>query len=214
MAINNDDKYIIDLYVEQIKYLRQENINIQDKFLSSTSIPVAVLGVFIYYIEKAKITSLYLLLPFLYFLIPYNLIKYTIRMLAINGYIKHMEREINILTKGNTFLWNSELINSSFFKGGFSTITTLAQVPLHFVSCLYLIVKFIETLSFDMYFKSYHTVLVVCMILEVLILILMLIDAVLIQKIIAKKIKKKGAIHNGCITNFGSEDASYEDCYI
>lgn len=214
MAINNDEKYVIGLYVEQIKYLRQENISIQDKFLSWVSIPVAVLGVFIYYIEQAEIISLYLILPFLYFLTPYNLIKYTIRMLAINGYIKHMEREINILTKGNTFLWNSELINSSFFKGGFSAITTLAQVPLHLVSGLYLIVKFKETLTFDTYFKSFHAVLVVCMILEALILILMLIDAVLIQNIIAKKIKEKGSICNRCKTNFGSEDAVYEDCYI
>lgn len=126
----NNKKKLINLYLEQIKYLRQEYVSIQDKFLANTSIPLMVLGVMVYYIETSltegrDFTYFYLVLPFLYFSIPYNTIKYTIRMMGINGYIKYLENTINILMEEKVFSWNTRLINSGCF-GGFGFVTTMA----------------------------------------------------------------------------------------
>lgn len=81
------------LYLEQIKCLRQENISIQDKFLAGSGITLSALGVIVFYIENSldngrDFTYFYLFLPFFYCAIPYNTIKYSIRMIAINGYLK------------------------------------------------------------------------------------------------------------------------------
>ncbi len=60
-------KYQIGLYLEQIKYLRQENISIQNCFLAASSIPLTAVGLLVYYIETSegqKVQFLYLILPF------------------------------------------------------------------------------------------------------------------------------------------------------
>lgn len=189
---NMRKEYLISLYLEQIKYLRQENVSIQNSFLAGISIPVVALGVLIFYIENSKmksVRSLYLILPFLYFSIPYNVVKYTTRMMAINGYIKKLERKINVLMSDKIFLWNSELINSGFFRGGFAVITTVAQLPIHIIAAIYLLFQFVNTLKVDTLFKPYHLMLFILLGVELIGMICMLVDAAVVQKIVMKKVE-------------------------
>ena len=187
---------LIDLYLEQIKYLTQQNESIQNNFLTNVGLPLVALGVLIYYIEgciqdKAVSHSLYLLLPFLYLGIPYNLIKYTTRMLTINRYIKHLENNINDLMKGNVFLWYTELINSSIFPGGFATITTLGLIPINIPILIFIGVKYSEALKIETVFSPYYNLFTYCLLSELIIMGLMLLNTVMIHKVVDKKCQIK-----------------------
>lgn len=186
--MTEDKKYLINLYVEQIKYLRQENVSIQDKFLNGNAIPLTALGVMIFYIESQKLYFIYLFLPFLYLAVPYNVVKYTIRMMGINGYIKYLESKVNFLMKDDVFLWNSHLIDSGFF-GGFALVSTLAQIPIHVVAFIFLVCKFLETQKSTIYFQEYHSLLNMMLVMEAFFIGFMLLDAALVQQIVLEKLE-------------------------
>lgn len=187
-----DKEYLVNLYLEQIKYLREENISIQNNFLVGKTIPLTALGLIIYYIESSdkNLNFIYLILPFLFFGVPYNVIKYTIRMMGINGYTKYLEEQINSLIGKKVFRWNSQLINCGCF-GGFAFITTLAQLPINFIVVAFLIIKFFDVQKTDQIFLNFHKILTICLVLEIIIMIFMLIDLALIQKNVLKMLKKK-----------------------
>lgn len=138
----------VELYLEQIKYIREENNSIQDKFLSGVDVPLAALGVLIFYIESAgeevqsNVRVLYLLLPFLCLSIVYNLIKYSIRILINNGYLKHLEKQINLIFRDKIFLMNKYLRDTSVFPLGFAVITTFAQIPIYIAIGVFLLLRF------------------------------------------------------------------------
>jgi len=171
--------------------LRQEYVAIQNSFLAGSSLPITALGILTYYIEnsdKASVNCLYLFLPFLFLFIPYNLIKYSIRMMGINGYMKHIETSINTLVGNKIFLWNNELINCSFLKVGFAVITTAAQIPIYVAITIYILVKFRNALISDIIFKPYHTILTILLFVEFVCILIMIIDFIFVQKEVLKKI--------------------------
>lgn len=185
-----DNKELINLYLEQIKYLRQENISIQDKFLASVSIPLSVLGVVVYNIETStnkNFSNFYLFLVFLYFLIPFNTLKYSIRMMGINGYIKYLEYKINNFMEENVFSWNTRLINSGYF-GGFAFTTTLAQIPIYIVCFIFLFKKYLEIKNEGVYFKEYYFVFDIFLAILILSIIFMFVNAIFVQPIILGKL--------------------------
>lgn len=181
---------LINLYLEQIKYLVEEKISIQNQFLAGVNLPLVALGLLVYYIEMNidKVRNIYLLLPFFYLFIPYNLIKFTIRILGINEYICYMEQEINSLLKTEVFMWNRKLINTSVFPGGFAFVTTLAQIPIHLVTVVFLIYKFCDTINYNEAFGEYRIFLSIALFLVLFGMILMLIDCVMIKKRVTKEI--------------------------
>lgn len=195
MIMNNKkestfNEQLASLYLEQIKYLRQENISIQDKFLAGTTVYLAAFGILAYYLEgstKPEVKALFLILPFLYFSIPYNLVKYTSRMMAINGYLKQLERKLNEMANDDIFIWYRELINIGAFKGGFAVLTTPLQLPIHLVSSVYIVNRFIDTIKDDTLYTPYHPILALLLIATILGVILMLINAGCVQKIVIEK---------------------------
>lgn len=189
----NEKQHLINLYLEQIKYLAQENMSIQNNFLAGVNLPLAALGLLIYYIEtsnKISAQNIYIILPFLYFFIPYNLIKFSTRMLSIDAYLTYLENQINTLMGKDVFLWNKELIDCSLLPCGFGKGTTIVQLPIHLVSIFYLVIKFINAINTTITFKNYRIFFVTCLILELFGMLIMLIDAACIEGIIAKKIAK------------------------
>ena len=201
MENNTDDKEkqnLIKLYIEQMQYLRQEYVAIQNSFLAGSSLPLTALGILTYYIEDsgtASVKSMYLFLPFLFLFVPYNLIKYSIRMMGINAYMKHLETSINTLVGKKIFIWNNELINCSCLKkGGFAVITTAAQIPIYVAIAIFILVKFINTLSNDIIFKQYHTILIILLFAEFVFISFMLIDFIFVQKNMKKKISASNQV--------------------
>lgn len=58
--MDDRSKELVNLYLEQIKYLRHENVSIQDKFIAGSGISLSILGVLVYYIEYQDLTYFYL----------------------------------------------------------------------------------------------------------------------------------------------------------
>lgn len=185
--MDDRSKELVNLYLEQIKYLRHENVSIQDKFIAGSGISLSILGVLVYYIEYQDLTYFYLFIPFLYFWLPYNVIKYTIRMLGINGYIEYLERKINDLVGEEAFSWNSRLINSGFF-GGFSFVTTIVQIPLYVACSIFIIKKYLEVQTGEGFFSGYYTTLNILLIVLLLSISLMLVNLLFMRSIVLKKL--------------------------
>lgn len=193
-----EKKELINLYLEQIKYLRQENVSIQDKFIATSGLSLSLLGVIVYYIESSltrghDITYFYLFLPFLFFWLPYNIIKYSIRMLGINAYLEYLEKKINLLVGEETFLWNSKLIDSGFF-GGFAISTTAAQIPINLACALFLAKKYIDVQSAHIYFAEYYLPLNILIILLLLFILIMIINLLCTNEIILEKLDSNNKI--------------------
>lgn len=176
-----------DLYLEQIKYIRDENNSIQDKFLSGVDVPLAALGILIFYIESegnepdntARI--LYLLLPFLCISILYNLIKYSIRILINNGYLKHLEKQMNLIFDEKIFLMNKSLRDTSAFPLGFAIMTTFAQIPIYFAIGLFLLMRFGTVIKEIEISEAFCVCLIVCLVIEIVFIVMMSIDLILVQ---------------------------------
>ena len=74
------------LLMEQIKYLQSELCSIQSSFLGIISVPVAVYGLLLYYAlqqEGEASNLLFVLMPFLFSLSLFNILKYTIKMMGL-----------------------------------------------------------------------------------------------------------------------------------
>ncbi len=122
----------------------------------------------------------------------FNVIKYTIRMMAINDYIKCLEQKINQLVENKMFIWNTELINCGIFWGGFAVINTLGQIPIQIAVAIYLFFKFTDTLQTDQILKKFHSWFSTLLIIELICIFGMLIDTLLIQILVIRKVKKCG----------------------
>lgn len=191
--MNETKERKVELYLEQIKYVSAENSSIQEKFLASVDVPLVALGLFIFYIETSAATEakqIYLLLPFLCFSILFNLIKYTIRILINNGYLKHLEKQINLLMNDKMFLLNRVLKDTSTFSWGFAVSTTLVQIPIYLAISSFLMREFIEAFRTNEGLGGFGVFLVVCLVVEVFLILIMLMDLILVQTKVIMKIEE------------------------
>ena len=126
------------LILEQIKYLHEEFVSIQQIFVGIISVALAVYAVVIYYALSSEKNEIFLLLPFLFSLSIYNLLKYTVRVLGIDAYISHLEKLINTTHQKSLFLWQSYLA----YANKYTPFGVLPQLPCFFVMGIFLIYRF------------------------------------------------------------------------
>ena len=132
-----------DLLLAQITYLQAESTSIQNNFLAMLYIPLAFVGVMIYYAYQSPASVyLFLLLPFLFSWCIANLMKYTLKSFDIGAYIMVLEGELNNLYGGEElFRWERRYLDTN----GYSNWGTFAQVPILFLVYAFLIVKFVRS---------------------------------------------------------------------
>ena len=183
----------VDLYLEQIKYITAENNSIQEKFLAGVDIPLAALGILIYYLESIEsgISKLYLLLPFFCLFIFYNLLKYTVRIFINNGYLQHLEAKINNIVGEKVFLMNQGMRDISTFKKlGFAVLTTGAQVPIYIAISVFLGYRFCEAWSTYEDIRVFSNLLIILLGVELVFLAMMGRDAIKVRKEVVEKAKR------------------------
>ena len=131
---DQEEQYII----EQIKYLHGEFVSIQQSFLGIISVSLAVYAVIIYYALTAGKDEIFLILPFLFSLSVYNILKYTIRTMGIDAYVCHLEKLINTAHKKSLFLWQSYMAGAN----SYAFIGAIPQFPCFAVLGIFLIYRF------------------------------------------------------------------------
>lgn len=159
------------MILEQIKYLHSELVGIQQAFLNAISIPVGIYVVAIYYAFHSNYSDImFALLPFFFSLSVFNIVKYSIKMLGIDAYIRYLEGLINTSHQKNLFLWQSCLAGSN----GFSVSGVLCLIPPFGAIAYFLGYQFKEaikalqnTLSYDII-----NILIIAIIVEMFFLIL------------------------------------------
>lgn len=126
------------LILEQIKYLHGEFVSIQQVFVGIISVALAVYAVVIYYAINSDKEEIFLILPFLFSLSIYNILKYTIKVLGLDAYIRHLEKLMNITHKKPLFLWQTYLV----YANGYSAFGTFPQLPCFLAMGVYLGYRF------------------------------------------------------------------------
>lgn len=143
-AVNLADDQRTKMLLSQITYLHSEQVSIQNSFLAMLYIPLAFVGVMVYYAYTSPASEkLFLLLPFLFSWCIFNLMKYTMKALGIDAYIRHLERELNAWIGENLFCWQDQLV----YANGYSIWGILGQVPCLVAVYAFLIYKFFEVLT-------------------------------------------------------------------
>ncbi len=133
-----------NIVLEQIKYLNNEMIGIQKAFLGAISLPLGVYALAIYYALQSKHCAIiFSVLPFLFSLSVFNILKYTIKILGIDGYIRHLEGVINHFHKKNLFMWQTYLIHTNHY----SIIGGCCQLPAFFALAAYIGVMFAKSVG-------------------------------------------------------------------
>lgn len=171
--IDDDEERLL---VEQIKYLHSERCSIQSSFVPIISISIAVYGIILYHAFAldntldGKVNYVFIVLPFLFFLSFYNIIKYTAKILGINSYIKHLESTLNHHRGKALFQWHSYLIqaNGAGFFGG------IAQIPCYLALTLFLGFKYRENITKNDCLLAGKCVFTALLAVEVLVLLAML----------------------------------------
>lgn len=163
------------LILEQLKYLQNEIISIQQGFISFVSIPLGVYALIVYYIlniaDNQVKEILFLLLPFFFCLSFYNILKYTIKILGLESYQRHLENMINRNHEKPLFLWQSFFV----YANGYSFIGSIGQFPCIFVIFIYFTYNFFEVaISTDSIPKNILNFLIIFYLLQIVFLVLML----------------------------------------
>lgn len=173
LKINENEEKMI---LEQIKYLHEEYVSIQQVFINYISISVSVYAVVLYQVFQNYKTKkfIFIVLPFLFSLSAYNLIKYTLRMLSIDAYIRHMEYMVNASHKKILFAWQSFLV----YANGSSLFGVLPQIPCYAVLAVILGVKYFEKINYYEVFPGFGCLITVMLGMEVFMLAVMLVHAV------------------------------------
>lgn len=194
-----------NLLVEQIKYLHSEKCSIQTSFLSIISISLGAYGIVLYHAfnidDPNKINNLFIILPFLFSMSFYNIIKYTIRMLGLGAYISYLEGIINEYHGKALFQWQSYLIGANRFgiAGG------IAQIPGYIAICFLLSVKFWENINKGELPVFLKWVFLLLLILEVIALLFLLIVCVREESSIKYWTKEIGSSYNNGKTDFNTK---------
>lgn len=152
--MKTDSKFSLEeetLIMEQIKCLHNELCSIQSSFLGIISVPVAVYGLLIYYALQldSKLTpaqpanTLFVVMPFLFLLSVFNILKYTIKMLGIGAYVRHLEGQLNASHEKNLFIWRSHLINAN----SYAIVGGGVQLPCFFALAIFLGYEFFKNIN-------------------------------------------------------------------
>lgn len=173
----------VTLLLEQIKYIHNEIISIQNSFLAMIYIPLAFLGVMIYYAYTNNV--IFLILPFLFFWCLYNLMKYSMKIYGLDAYTRYLEESINSICGEPCFLWQSHLINCN----GYHIWGILGQLPCFLAVGIFLIHKFLCTF-FATPFSTIGWILLYLLAAEVILLLIMLFFTARHYYAVLKKIKK------------------------
>ena len=134
------------LLMEQIKYLQSELCSIQSSFLGIISVPVAVYGLPLYYAlqqEGEASNLLFVLMPFLFSLSLFNILKYTIKMMGLDAYTRYLEDQLNRSHGKSLFKWQSHLI----YANSYSLVGGVIQVPCFVALAIFLGYKFYENIG-------------------------------------------------------------------
>lgn len=132
------------MLIEQIKYLQNELVSIQQAFLSAISIPVGIYVLAIYYAYSSEYSdTMFAVLPFFFSLSMFNILKYSIKMLGLDAYIRHMEGVINRVHKKSLFLWQSKLI----YANSYSVVGGVCQIPVFIAIAIFLGAKFVQAVQ-------------------------------------------------------------------
>lgn len=139
------------LIMEQMKCLHSELCSIQSSFLGIISVPVAVYGLLIYYALQLDskpnpdqpVNILFIVMPFLFLLSVFNILKYTIKMLGIGAYIRHLEGQLNASHRKYLFLWRSYLINAN----SYAVVGGMIQLPCFFALAIFLGYEFWKNIN-------------------------------------------------------------------
>lgn len=136
-----------NLLLEQIKFLHSELCSIQSSFLGVISIPVAVYGLLIYYALHSDTSDhpfnlLFILMPFLFSLSVFNILKYTIKMMGLDAYIRYLEGQLNSSHGKTLFKWQSYLI----YANSYSVVGGIIQIPSFFALAIFLGYEFIKNI--------------------------------------------------------------------
>lgn len=130
-----EEKFIL----EQIKYMHNEMVGIQQAFLGSISLPLGIYAVAVYYTYQSDYREhLFSILPFLFSLSIFNILKYTIKMLGIDAYIRYLEELINASRQKNIFMWQTYLVHTN----SYSLIGGLCQLPAFLALGFFILVQF------------------------------------------------------------------------
>ena len=129
--------------ISQIQYLHNEAMGVQSAFLGSIALPVGVFALIIYYaLQSDKPATIFIILPFLFSLSIFNLLKYTIKILGIDAYIRQLELLLNESYQKPLFLWQNTLV----YANGYSLLGGLAQLPAFLAVFLFLMFQFFRYL--------------------------------------------------------------------
>ncbi len=190
----NDNALVESMLLEQIKYLFSEKNSIQTSFLTIISFSLGAYGIAIYYAflfdaqHSDEVNYVFIILPFLFLLSFYNIIKYTIRMIRISEYIRHLEKSINELHKDKPiFQWESKIISAN----GWGIVGGVAQFPCYFAIVAILSVKFFENVNKPDVLPWLRIVLLVFIFLFLIILVILLVMCCCERTFISKKIDNR-----------------------
>ncbi len=159
------------LIMEQIKSLHNELCSIQSSFLGIISVPVAVYGLLIYYALQldSKVTpshpanTLFIVMPFLFLLSVFNILKYTIKMLGIGAYIRHLEGQLNASHKKNIFIWQSHLIDAN----SYAMVGGIFQLPCFFGLAIFLGYEFLKNIKLCTFFPHCKSIFIGLLIIQI-----------------------------------------------
>lgn len=139
------------LIMEQMKCLHNELCSIQSSFLGIISVPVAVYGLLIYYGlqlddklgPSRPANTLFIVMPFLFLLSVFNILKYTIKMLGMGAYVRHLEGQLNASHRKHLFIWRSYLINAN----SYAMIGGMFQLPCFFALAIFIGYEYLKNIN-------------------------------------------------------------------
>lgn len=130
--VDRQDRVVITeeeeaMILEQIKYLHAERVSIQQGFLAVISVSVGAYALVLYYafMTQGSARRIFLILPFLFLLSIFNIIKYTSRMLGLSAYSRYLEELVNVKHEKILFAWHGYLIHAN----GSSLFGVVPQIP-------------------------------------------------------------------------------------
>ena len=132
-----------ELLLAQITCLQSEAASIQNGFLGMLYIPLAFVGVMVYYAYSSDSPNVFLLLPFLLSWCIANLMKYTLKCFDIHNCVFELEEKLNRMSGERIFVWESGYNGQSRYGG----LGTFVQGPCLFFVYALLIIEYIRAVS-------------------------------------------------------------------
>lgn len=159
-----------NLLLEQIKFLHNEMVSIQQAFLGSISLPLGIYAVAVYYTYQSEYREqIFSILPFLFSLSIFNILKYTIKLLGIDAYMRYLEELINTSKNKNIFMWQTYLVHTN----SYSVIGGLCQLPAFLALGLFILVQFWKSVySLDIIMPGMAEIFKIAILIDIISLII------------------------------------------